>query len=92
MATRGDKRLERLWDWAWVHSTSFRKAIKASTFVFGLALLADAVGRVAIVYRIPVSESVALANVPGFIAFAFAVAYHLKRVKPIFRQIASEQP
>lgn len=87
MATEGDSRLEKLWEQAWLQSQPFQTVIKRSTLVFGSALLIDAIGRVIIVYSMPINRSVAIANAPGIVAIAVAIVFHLKTVKPVFERL-----
>ncbi len=87
MATEGDAHLEALWEKSWLESREFQKVITVSTLVFGTALLIDAIGRIIIVYSVPVGESVALANAPGIVAIVAAIVFHLKTVKPVFETI-----
>ena len=74
MATHGDPQRLAAYELAWRSSPEFRRAHKVVTFGFGLALAADSVLRVVIVYRYPVERSAWLSNVPHVVAIILIIA------------------
>lgn len=74
MATHGDPQRLAAYELAWQRSPEFRRAHKVVTFGFGLALAADSVLRVVIVYRYPVERSAWLSNVPHVVAIILIIA------------------
>lgn len=67
-ATRGDPVRTIAWERAWREVPQFRMAHRTLTFSFGLASMADAVLRVAVVYRYPVDRAAWLSNLPHLAA------------------------
>jgi hypothetical protein len=64
IATRGDPARDASYDHAWATSAEFRRTHTMVTTGFGIALIADSVLRVAIVYTTPVDRSMWLSNIP----------------------------
>jgi hypothetical protein len=68
IATKGDPSRNASYDQAWATSAEFRRTHTMVTTGFGVALIADSVLRVVIVYTTPVDRSMWLSNVPHAVA------------------------
>jgi hypothetical protein len=68
IATKGDPSRNASYDYAWATSAEFRRTHTMVTTGFGLALIADSILRVVIVYTTPVDRSMWLSNVPHTVA------------------------
>src|SRR4029079_17337368 len=68
IATKGDPSRNASYDQAWATSAEFRRIHTMVTTGFGVALIADSVLRVVIVYTMPVDRSMWLSNVPHTVA------------------------
>jgi hypothetical protein len=73
MATQGDPVREAAYQRTWDQSPEFRRTHVMVTIGFGLALIADSVLRVIIVYRFPFEESAWLSNVPHVTAMVLMI-------------------
>jgi len=73
MATQGDPAREAAYQRTWEQSPEFRRTHVMVTFGFGLALIADSVLRVIVVYRVPFEESAWLSNVPHVTAMVLMI-------------------
>jgi hypothetical protein len=80
-----------MYEGAWQHSAEFRRAHKALTFGFGLALVADSVLRVLIVYRYPLERSVWLSNIPHVIAIVLLIGASALAGRKFKRLVESSQ-
>jgi hypothetical protein len=68
IATKGDPSRNASYDQAWATSPEFRRIHTMVTTGFGVALIADSILRVVIVYTTPVDRSMWLSNVPHTVA------------------------
>jgi hypothetical protein len=68
IATKGDPARNASYDQAWATSAEFRRVHTMVTTGFGIALIADSILRVLIVYTTPVDRSMWLSNVPHTVA------------------------
>ena len=68
IATKGDPARNASYDQAWATSAEFRRIHTMVTTGFGIALIADSILRVVIVYTTPVDRSMWLSNVPHTVA------------------------
>ena len=73
IATKGDPARNASYDRAWAASPEFRRTHTMVTTGFGVALIADSVLRVVIVYTTPVDRSMWLSNVPHTVAMILFV-------------------
>jgi hypothetical protein len=80
-ATQGDPARVAKWENCWKNVPSFRRRLQIATALSGVLLLFEAVGRVVIVYLLPVRYSVIASNIPGvllMIFFALIDRFYLK--------------
>ncbi|MFD1675256.1 VC0807 family protein [Alicyclobacillus fodiniaquatilis] len=56
--TKGDKQGVKRWDDLWSQSQSFKRAILRMDYVWGVALLLEAMTRVILVYTLPIHDSI----------------------------------
>ncbi len=68
IATKGDPARNASYDHAWATSAEFRRIHTLVTTGFGIALIADSILRVVVVYTTPVDRSMWLSNVPHTVA------------------------
>jgi hypothetical protein len=68
IATKGDPARNASYDQAWATSAEFRRTHTMVTTGFGVALIADSILRVVIVYTTPADRSMWLSNVPHAVA------------------------
>jgi hypothetical protein len=68
IATKGDPARNAGYDHAWQVSAEFRRTHSMVTIGFGVALIADSILRVVIVYTTPLDRSMWLSNVPHTVA------------------------
>lgn len=68
IATKGDPSRNASYDQAWATSAEFRRTHTMVTTGFGIALVADSILRVVIVYTAPIDRSMWLSNVPHTVA------------------------
>lgn len=89
IATKGDPSRNVSYDRAWATSAEFRSTHTMVTAGFGVALIADSILRVVIVYTTPIDRSMWLSNVPHTVAmvvFLFVSAMAGRRFKRLAEQ------
>jgi len=74
MAAKGGPARLAAYERAWERSSQFRRAHRMVTLGFGVALLADSILRVVIVYRFPLDRSMWLSNLPHVAAMVLIMA------------------
>lgn len=75
IGARGDPLRVKAFERAWDRSREFRTSLRVSAIGWGVAFLADAVIRVVIVYRFPLTRAIWLSNLPNLIAIVILVGF-----------------
>jgi hypothetical protein len=90
MAAKGGPARLAAYERAWRDSAEFRRAHKVVTLGFALALFADSILRIVIVYKFPVERSMWLSNVPHVAAMVLIIASSALAGRT-FKRIVDEQ-
>jgi len=75
VGTKGDPLRTAAFERAWEKSAPFRRSLRISAIGWGVALLADAVIRVVIVYRFPLARAAWLSNLPNVAALILLIVF-----------------
>ncbi|WP_274649674.1 VC0807 family protein [Paenibacillus humicola] len=78
MATKGDPIRTAAYERAWERSERFRRGEKWMTAGWGIALMAEAILRIVVVYRIPgheVGRALTLSQIPAIVIFVLAILF-----------------
>jgi hypothetical protein len=90
VGTKGDPLRIAAFERAWEKSAPFRTSLRISAIGWGVALLADAVIRVVIVYRFPLTRATWLSNLPNVAAVVLLIGFSALMGRKT-KQIVDEQ-